>query len=192
MQTIIKELQSIAVNRSNLQKRLRRLERKEKELMDKLSSIGKKEYKGIQVGNILWDTENVFIPDEELQEGMWNHEGNTYMTQDAAIKYGSTLKEKRLATNEDHIDLNKAYDGGIWDDEKKGRWFGDFFFPAAGLRGGNTGALHNVGTGGYYWSASPNGAYGCGLSFNSTNVVSSYNSNRANGFSVRCVSDLFD
>jgi uncharacterized protein (TIGR02145 family) len=60
-------------------------------------------------------------------------------------------------------------------------------FPAAGYRTASDGLLNSVSSSGYYWSATPGSAYGYYLIFNSTNVSPSYNSGRANGFSVRCV-----
>lgn len=60
--------------------------------------------------------------------------------------------------------------------------------PASGYRNNNDGSLNNVGTNGYYWSASPNNASnGYNLNFNSSNVNPSNNNNRANGLPVRCV-----
>ena len=64
------------------------------------------------------------------------------------------------------------------------------FFPAAGLRSGNSGELANTSSYGYYWSSSPNyggdGSAGY-LSFYSGSVYPLNNNNRALGFSVRCV-----
>ena len=52
------------------------------------------------------------------------------------------------------------------------------------------GSLSNDGTNGYYWSASPNNTNnGYNLNFNSGNVNPQNNNNRANGFSVRPVSE---
>lgn len=60
--------------------------------------------------------------------------------------------------------------------------------PASGNRNNSNGGLNNVGSNGYYWSASPNSATnGYNLNFNSTNVNPSNNNNRTNGFPVRCV-----
>jgi hypothetical protein len=62
------------------------------------------------------------------------------------------------------------------------------FNPAAGYRARDTGGLGYVGSNGYYWSSSPssssNGYY---LYFSSTSVTSSNNTNRAYGFSARCI-----
>jgi hypothetical protein len=59
------------------------------------------------------------------------------------------------------------------------------FFPAAGYRNNSNGLLNNVGTNGNYWSAVPNNANnGRNLNFNSGNVNTQNNNNRANGFSV--------
>ncbi|MBR5863464.1 MAG: hypothetical protein IKY76_02780 [Alistipes sp.] len=61
---------------------------------------------------------------------------------------------------------------------------------AVGYRNNDSGALNNVGSNGYYWSASPNpsnsnNAYN--LNFNNGNVNPANNNNRSNGYSVRCV-----
>ena len=75
----------------------------------------------------------------------------------------------------------------------RGRMFTDIdtgntlFLPAAGWRNHNFGALNTVGTVGYYWSSTVNGA-ARHLNFNSGSV-SMYNTNRALGFSVRCVAE---
>ncbi len=64
--------------------------------------------------------------------------------------------------------------------------------PASGLRNSTSGALDNVGTNGYSWSASPyaasgsNADYAGNLNFNSSNVNPLNNSNRSNGRPVRC------
>jgi len=61
------------------------------------------------------------------------------------------------------------------------------FFPASGSRNGSSGTLYNIGSYGFYWSASPKSDY-CGrcLFFYSINWYWSYSS-RANGFPVRAV-----
>jgi len=64
------------------------------------------------------------------------------------------------------------------------------FWPAAGYRYVSfSGALTNVGSYGYYWSASPSSSYGYYLSFSSGYVYPESTSSRANGFSVRCVQE---
>ena len=63
-------------------------------------------------------------------------------------------------------------------------------FPASGFRFSNGGALNDVGNGGYYWSAVPNGlSNGCDLFFHFFNVVPLSNDARSFGFSVRPVSE---
>jgi uncharacterized protein (TIGR02145 family) len=62
--------------------------------------------------------------------------------------------------------------------------------PAAGYRNNSSGSLNNVGNNGNYWSSSVNGNNGRNLNFNSSNVNPNNNTNRANGFSVRCVAEL--
>ncbi|WP_455593076.1 hypothetical protein [Bacteroides sp.] len=66
------------------------------------------------------------------------------------------------------------------------------WFPAAGLRNNSNGGLNNSPGNGYYWSSSRYDATNGGnLNFNSNGTVNPRNNNnRANGFSVRCVSVL--
>ena len=64
------------------------------------------------------------------------------------------------------------------------------YFPASGFRFSNGGALNDVGNGGYYWLAVPNGlSNGCDLFFHFFNVVPLSNDARSFGFSVRPVSE---
>ena len=62
--------------------------------------------------------------------------------------------------------------------------------PAAGLRNYNNAALNNVGTNGFYWSSTVNSTNSHYLNFNSGNVNPGNSTNRAYGFSVRCVAEL--
>lgn len=64
-------------------------------------------------------------------------------------------------------------------------------FPASGFRSGSDdGSLYNVGSFGYYWSASPKDASkGYSLDFGKSNVQPSTNSLRATALPVRCVQD---
>lgn len=65
------------------------------------------------------------------------------------------------------------------------------WYPASGSRYYHKGGLNYVGNRGYYWSASPssnNGYYAYYLSFDHNGVVNlSVSSQRASGYSVRCV-----
>jgi hypothetical protein len=63
------------------------------------------------------------------------------------------------------------------------------FLPAAGNRN-NGGTLNNVGTNGNYWSSTTASSGAFNLEFNSGRVSPETSNNRANGFSVRCVSEL--
>lgn len=64
------------------------------------------------------------------------------------------------------------------------------YFPASGFRFSNGGALNDVGNGGYYWSAVPNGlSNGCDLFFHFFNVVPLSNDARSFGFAARPVSE---
>ena len=85
---------------------------------------------------------------------------------------------------------------------KNGRFFGTttvpaeadkskyVFMPAAGNRDTGSPTMSNVGTIGYYWSATPNGTtLACNLKFYSTSADAISYGYRLGGFTVRCVSD---
>ena len=90
---------------------------------------------------------------------------------------------------------SSASEGTTWDDTNKGRHWTladgtTAWYPAVGYRSNFSGALNNVGSYGYYWSASPypsnsNNAYY--LYFYNGNVHPASNFNRSYGYSVRCV-----
>ena len=64
------------------------------------------------------------------------------------------------------------------------------WYPASGCRNYGDGSLYNVGNGGGYWSASPNGSYAYYLYFDYNSYVNpSYNYYRAYGLSVRCLQE---
>ena len=68
------------------------------------------------------------------------------------------------------------------------------WYPAVGYRYGESGALSNVGSSGYYWSASPfpSSSYDAYyLTFNHGDVYPASNYNRGNGYSVRCVRESY-
>lgn len=150
----------------------------------------KKEYpQSIELCGLLWDTENLAI-------GGYEKDGHHYYTWQEAMDAAKAVG-KRLPTWQEWEALCDL--GSTWDDELKGRWFGgnhnsdhkgSLFLPAAGLRNNNSGELANTSSNGYYWSSSPNygGNNNAGnLNFNSGNVYPLDYSNRASGFSVRCV-----
>lgn len=150
----------------------------------------KKEYlQSIELCGLLWDTENLAIDGYEK-------DGHHYYTWQEAMD-AATAVGKRLPTWQEWEALCDL--GSTWDDELKGRWFGgnhnsdhkgSLFLPAAGKRYSNSGELANTSSNGYYWSSSPNygsSNYAGSLDFYSGNVYPLDYSNRASGFSVRCV-----
>ena len=77
-----------------------------------------------------------------------------------------------------------------WDATTSGRTYNGNWFPAAGYRFSDDGGMSSVGSGGHFWSASPNSENnGCSLGFGSGDVYPAGNLNRAYGFSVRCVQE---
>ena len=145
----------------------------------------------IELCGLLWDTENLTI-------GGYEKDGHHYYTWHEAMEAARSVG-KRLPTREEWEALCDL--GSTWDDERKGRWFGgnhdsdhkgSLFLPAAGLRYSNSGELANTSSCGYYWSSSPyyGGDNSAGnLYLGPGNVSSIHFSNRAYGFSVRCVRD---
>ena len=59
----------------------------------------------------------------------------------------------------------------------------------AGVRYYSSGSLVNLGSGGYYWSSTPNGSRAYYLSFTSSSVNSASVYNRTYGLPVRCIKD---
>ena len=143
----------------------------------------------IELCGLLWDTENLAI-------GGYEKDGHHYYTWQEAMEAAKSVG-KRLPTREEWKALCDL--GSTWDDERKGRWFGgnhdsdhkgSLVLPAAGLRYSNSGELANASSYGYYWSSSPlygGNNYAGSLYFGSGNVYPLNSSNRAYGFSVRCV-----
>ena len=145
----------------------------------------------IELCGLLWDTENLAI-------GGYEKDGHHYYTWHEAMEAARSVG-KRLPTREEWEALCDL--GSTWDDERKGRWFGgnhdsdhkgSLFLPAAGLRSLSSGKLAYTSSFGFYWSSSP--SYGGintagSLYFYSGNVDPLNGSNRAFGFSVRCVRD---
>ncbi len=145
----------------------------------------------IELCGLLWDTENLAI-------GGYEKDGHHYYTWHEAMEAARSVG-KRLPTREEWEALCDL--GSTWDDERKGRWFGgnhdsdhkgSLFLPAAGLRSLSSGELAYTSSFGFYWSSSPGyggSNYAGSLYFYSGAVAPLNNSNRAFGFSVRCVRD---
>lgn len=72
--------------------------------------------------------------------------------------------------------------GRIYEKDDTKAWY-----PTSGSRNNASGAFANVGSNGFYWSSSFVGANGYFLRFYATNVGPSDSSNRAFGFSIRCI-----
>jgi uncharacterized protein (TIGR02145 family) len=84
----------------------------------------------------------------------------------------------------------------VFDNIDKGMNFSDKFgsastiwYPAPGSRADFDGRLFNVAYYGIYWSASPDDQYVNILCFYNNGTVESLNTNRASGYSVRCVKE---
>ena len=88
-----------------------------------------------------------------------------------------------------------GFDTTTYDSTNKGMSFSisspsTTWYPASGYRSKDDGGLFVVGSIGYYWSASPYSYYAYYLIFyGNGEVIPSNDSNRANGFSVRCLQE---
>lgn len=154
-------------------------------------SVSDPESDSIELCGLLWDTENLTV-------GGYKKNGRHYYTWHEAMEAARSVG-KRLPTREEWETLCDL--GSTWDDELKGRWFGgnhdsdhkgSLFLPAAGLRGSNSGELAYSSSYGFYWASSPDygGNNSAGnLYLGPGNVSPIHFSNRAYGFSVRCVRD---
>jgi uncharacterized protein (TIGR02145 family) len=97
---------------------------------------------------------------------------------------------------EDEWNTADSYNDGLatgsgstvgWDDNTE-TYESTLKLPSSGLRLRSNGTLFNQGTHGSYWSSTVSGTTASILNFNSP-VASTYNSNRALGFTVRCLKD---
>ena len=77
---------------------------------------------------------------------------------------------------------------GVGNQNAAGAFASPLKLPVAGLRGSGTSLLLNVGLYGNYWSGTAVGTFSRFLLFSSSNANIS-NSNRANGYSVRCLKE---
>ena len=92
----------------------------------------------------------------------------------------------RLHWGKTHCSLRSRFSASPLSIQSKGH-----LFPASGQRNSSSGTLNNVGSNGYYWSASANNDNnGHNLNFNSSNWNWN-NNNRAYGFPVRAVAEAF-
>ena len=140
-----------------------------------------------------WMTENLSGFGGTEVNGRW------YYTYDEAVEAVKQLGDGwRLPTRGEMLDLDDL--GSEWQENGPhglpGRLFGGgLFIPATGYRNRETGALYNVGTGGYYYSSSPRLAADYGASymgFHSTDVqpLIAGDGYRSFGLSVRCVRNV--
>ena len=68
-----------------------------------------------------------------------------------------------------------------------------YFYPASGYRVGSSGSLCYVGSGGFYWSSSPDATsptYGGNMTFYQGSVYPANDYGRAYGFGVRCAQEF--
>ena len=172
---------------------------------------------GVEINGIIWAISNVDTPKKfcsnPWESGMFyqwnrpigwsnsdpmtNNRGET--TWDESTPSGNTWEINicpsgwRLPTLKELESLLSSE--SLWGELNgvKGRFFGSgkqkVFFPAAGDRYKESGALYDVGNCGYYWSSTPfgNGAY-C-LKFVTDSFIGKPVFPRSFGFCVRCVLD---
>ncbi len=126
----------------------------------------------------LWKNQNETNPNDSY---------DFYTYYEAVQQFGDQLPTKEQF---EELTENCTY---VWDESARGCWFygpngNSIFLPASGYRG-RSGYVSRVGSGGYYWSSSPDGSeYAWYLNFFSGGV-GIYGSSRCFGRSVRLVQD---
>ena len=129
-------------------------------------------------------------------DALWN--AGTYYAP-VKTEYDPCPEGWRVPTNAELYELRNNYSSWITaDNGQTGRWFSgpnsytasvpQVFFPAAASRSFYDGGAYYRGFFAYYWSSRPNYNDAYYLGFESYNVGMN-SSNRANGYSVRCVQD---
>lgn len=130
------------------------------------------------------------------KDDLWNSG-----TEDNPVKteYDPCPEGWRVPTYAELDRLNNSYSSFMTVGDQEGRYFcGDYtyldnapqvFFPAAGYRGARDGGAGYRGLSGLYWSSRPSGYCANYLNSNSSTVLMSYYSDRAKGYSVRCVQE---
>ncbi|MCL2436005.1 MAG: Ig-like domain-containing protein [Lentimicrobiaceae bacterium] len=184
-----------------------------------VTSIIDPESEWVEINGVKWATRNVDMPGTfaatHRDAGMfyqWNRKigwssidpmvnSNGGTTWDDSIPEGDTWEKEndpcptgwRVPTVEELESLVAAGSEWISENGVNGRIFGNddntLFLPAAGYRNLNSGTIYYVGTYGLYWSSSIIGTLAYALYFYSTSVNPTSHSNRAYGFSVRCVAE---
>ena len=142
---------------------------------------------GVVINGVRWATRNVDAPGTFAKnpESAGNH--FTWYRAQNACPQGWRVPTREELQSLSNTDSEWTTKNGI-----NGRLFGitpnQIFLPAAGWRNNGNGAPFNIGVWGYYWSSTQsNTANAMDLPIGiRSNFVGS--SNRANGYSVRCVS----
>lgn len=133
--------------------------------------------KQVKINGIWWDTENTRV------------NGERFADFDTANAYAEKIGRRLPRDEELQALIDSIHE---WDKEKQGMWFADrrLFLPAEGWKHGFSGKIYPGF--GYYWSSSASSAtYAWYLVFGGSGAnLNSYH--RADGFSVRCVSDRKD
>jgi uncharacterized protein (TIGR02145 family) len=166
---------------------------------------------GINIGTVRWATRNVdkpgtFAPKPEDVglfyqwnkntsgwEADWNgNDAETWQSENDPCPAGW-----RVPTEEELISLrtsDRAWSANWENTGINGRIFGNvnnpIFLPGAGFRDFSNGVISNVGSQGYYWSATTQASSVRANFFNITGSTAGTGSSyRANGFSIRCVAE---
>lgn len=129
-----------------------------------------------KVGRFQIATKNLTVAPEHVDNvTVFEKDGNQYFTFDAA-QIHAKLQGMRLPTKEEWEELTRYHSEWIIKN-----------LPLAGYRIYSSAAYDGQGTYGNYWASSPTGTYGYNVILSATQAYPANNSNRANGFSVRCL-----
>lgn len=126
-----------------------------------------------------------FLDDEQAEENgvdVWNYEGNTYFTFDAAQEHARSQGKQIPASWSKYIDFLPGNDANKLKFLSNVLWL-----KFSGLRNWKYGEMHNQGTDAYYWLTSSDAKEGEYLYFDTKNIYTGDKADRTNGFPIRCL-----
>jgi uncharacterized protein (TIGR02145 family) len=148
--------------------------------------------KGVVINGIKWAKYNV--GEENTFVSSPQEYGNYYTFDEAQNACPAGWRIPTRGELKTLLDEEKVTSEWTTQNDVTGRLFTDkttnssLFLPAAGRRNGSDGTLSHRGNYGFCWSSTADGTNGYSLGFSSS-AQYTFNLNRSNGFSVRCIAE---
>lgn len=133
-----------------------------------------------EINGLRWAMEDLVA--EPNGEDVWLIDGHCYFTFDAAQREAAK-QGLRVPKASEWMALGESMEMDY------DRIREELSLRFSGGRDWSDGTVSNAGSYGYWWSSSPNGAYGFFAYFNSGGGFIAGSSYRSFGFSVRCIKD---